>query len=183
MGKDRYFLDVILKGRIPLKETAENISLRQVLSEQTKGNHEAGSVGLDIGFRKLAVVTEHKAVIYKFPEKDRGLEKKKRSLVQYMERSRRSMNPDNYLSGGRIRLGSSNWIYSRNYQKAKLEYGKICRKQAVLQKQEQYWLGREIISYRDRFFVDNLNFAKLSRTKPNGVYVVGTAPEELLRIL
>lgn len=182
-GKDRYFLDVILKGRIPVKETAEDVSSRQVLLEQTKGNHDAGSVGLDIGFRKLAVVTEDKAVIYDLPEKDRGLEKKKRSLVQYMARSRRGMNPDNYLPDGRIRPGSSNWIYSRNYQKAKLEYGEICRKQAVLQKQEQYRLAREIISYGDRFFVENLDFAKLSRTKPNRVYMAGTAPGEFLRIL
>ena len=182
-GKDQYFLDVILKGRIPLKETAEDVSSQQVPSEQTKGNHEACSVGLDIGFRKLAVVTEDKAVIYALPEKDRGLEKKKRSLVQYMERSRRSMNLDNYLPDGRIRPGSSNWIYSRNYQKAKLEYGEICRKQAVLQKQEQYGLAKEIISYGDRFFVENLDFAKLSRTKPNGVYMAGTAPGEFLRIL
>ena len=68
-GKDQYFLDVILKGRIPLKETAEDVSSQQVPSEQTKGNHEACSVGLDIGFRKLAVVTEDKAVIYALPEK------------------------------------------------------------------------------------------------------------------
>ena len=93
------------------------------------------------------------------------------------------MNLDNYLPDGRIRPGSSNWIYSRNYQKAKLEYGEICRKQAVLQKQEQYGLAKEIISYGDRFFVENLDFAKLSRTKPNGVYMAGTAPGEFLRIL
>lgn len=183
-GKERYFLDVILKGQIPLKETAVTVSTAEgVENKDMVRTPGGGEVGLDIGFRKLAVVTEDTAAVYDLPEKDRGLEKKKRKLLQYMERSRRSMNPDNYLPDGRIRPGSSGWIYSRHYRKAKLEYGEICRKQSVLQKQEQYRLAREISSYGNRFFVENLDFAKLGRIKPNGVYMSGTAPGEFLRIL
>ncbi len=168
-GKDRYFLDIILKGKIPLK--------------QGNGNQNMGSVGLDIGFQKLAVVSENTASVYELPKKDHKLEKKKRELVQYMERSRRSMNPDNYLPDGRIRPGSSNWMYSQNYRKARMQYREICRKQSVLQRQEQYQLAREIISYGNQFFVENLDFASLGRRKPNGAYMAGTAPGEFLRIL
>lgn len=231
-GKDRYLLDVVLKGAIPLKEAVplkQTIPLKQMpeaddlnsgqerqrvpRSEEklrigcknkfrkeceeklytereeklrtgcAEENHEAVNVGLDIGFRKLAVVSEDAAMVYDLPEKDRGLEKKKRELVQYMERSRRSMNPDNYLPDGRIRPGSKEWAYSKNYQKAGRKYREICRKQSVLQRQEQYQLVREIISYGDRFFVENLDFAKLGRRKPNGIYMTGAAPGEFLRIL
>lgn len=183
-GKERYFLDVILKGLIPLKETEMSAAAGGCAeSNGLVHAHGEGRVGLDIGFRKIAVVTEDAAAVYDLPEKDRGLEKKKRELLQYMERSRRSMNPDNYLPDGRIRPGSSSWIYSRNYRKAKQEYGEICRKQSELQKQEQYRLAREIISYGERFFVENLDFAKLGRRKPNGGYMSGTAPGEFLRIL
>lgn len=183
-GKERYFLDVILKGQIPLKETSVTVSTAEdAENEDLARTPGDGEVGLDIGFRKLAVVTEDRAAVYDLLEKDRGLEKKKRKLLQYTERSRRSMNPYNYLPDGRIRPGSSGWIYSRHYRKVKLEYGEICRKQSVLQKQEQYRLAREISSYGNRFFVENLDFAKLGRIKPNGVYMSGTAPGEFLRIL
>ncbi len=205
-GKDRYFLDVVIKGAIPLKQLPEADTSngangtsncgqdRQTAAvtevqfrigseiESTRGN-EAVNVGLDIGFRKLAVVSENAAAVYELPQKDQGLEKKKRKLVQYMERSRRSMNPDNYLPDGRIRPGSKNWVYSKNYQKARVQYQEICRKQSALQRQEQYQLVREIISFGDRFFVENIDFAKLGRRKPNGVYMTGAAPGEFLRIL
>ena len=181
-GKDRYLLDVILKGQIPLKKIQASASAERS-NENVSLVYRDGNVGLDIGFRKLAVVTEDTAAVYELPEKDRGLEKKKRILLQYMERSRRSMNPDNYFPDGRIRPGSSGWNYSQNYRKAKLAYREICRKQSALQKQEQYRLAKEIISYGNQFFVENLDFAKLGRRKPNGAYMSGTAPGEFLRIL
>lgn len=198
-GKDRYFLDVVIKGAIPLKQLPEAgisdisncgqdrqtvpIPEEQFCAGCEKESSGTVNVGLDIGFRKLAVVSDHAASVYELPEKDLGLEKKKREVVQYMERSRRSMNPDNYLPDGRIRPGSKNWVYSKNYQKARMKYREICRKQSVLQRQEQYRLAREIISYGNRFFVENLDFAKLGRRKPNGAYMAGAAPGEFLRIL
>lgn len=121
-GKDRYFLDIILKGKIPSKQMptsdfvptraeqngkAAPITAEPFSAEQKKECRETGSAGLDISFRKLAVVSENSAAVYNLPEKDCGLEKKKRKLVQYMERSHRSMNQDNYLPDGRIRPGSS----------------------------------------------------------------------------
>lgn len=194
-GKDRYFLDIVLKGEIPSKQISASdsanagqdgkdvLTTEQFPADQKKESHEAINVGLDIGFRKLAVVSEDMASVYELPEKDRSLEKKKRKLVQYMERSRRSMNPDNYLPDGRIRPGSNTWVYSKNYQKTRMQYREICRKQSALQRQEQYQLAKEIISYGNQFFVENLDFAKLSRRKPNGAYMAGTAPGEFLRIL
>ena len=98
-GKDRYLLDVILKGQIPLKKIQASASAERS-NENVSLVYRDGNVGLDIGFRKLAVVTEDTAAVYELPEKDRGLEKKKRILLQYMERSRRSMNPDNYFPDG-----------------------------------------------------------------------------------
>lgn len=198
-GKDRYFLDIVLKGKIPLKQTSMPdsphdgkdeevkktvpITTEPFHTDQGREDQKNVNVGLDISFRKLAVVSEDAASVYDLPEKDHRLEKKKRELTQYMERSRRSMNPDNYLPDGRIRPGSSEWTYSNNYRKARIQYREICRKQSVLQRQEQYQLAREIISYGNQFFVENLDFAKLGRRKPNGAYMAGTAPGEFLRIL
>lgn len=90
-GKDRYLLDVILKGQIPLKKIQASASAERS-NENVSLVYRDGNVGLDIGFRKLAVVTEDTAAVYDLPEKDRGLEKKKRILLLLLERRLFSAN-------------------------------------------------------------------------------------------
>lgn len=166
-GKDRYFLDIVFRGSIPVKK-------------ETK---QEGSVELNIGPQKLALVSPQEACVYTFPMKDRRLETKKRELSQYMERSRRSMNPDNYHSDGRIKKGSKQWIYSKKYQKARLQYQELCRKQTVLQRQAQCKLAQEISTCGSCFYIEGTGFAKLDGVKLDKSCQMQMAPNRFLKIL
>lgn len=166
-GKDRYFLDIVIKGSVPVKRKSE----------------VTGTVGLDIGSQKLSLVSRGNTSVYILPIKNRGLEFKKRKLGQYMERSRRSMNPENYHPDGRIKKGSEHWVYSRKYQKARLEYHELCRKQTVLQKQAQYQLAGKISSSGTCFYIEETGSAKLDGVKMEPACRMQTAPGRFLKIL
>ncbi len=168
-GKRRYFIELILRGRAPVK--------------QKIAGDAGGSVGLDIGFRRLALVTQGKAAIYELPKKNKSLEYQKKELSRYLDRSRRALNPGNYLSDGRIKKGSREWRFSQKYLRAKERYYELCRKQAVLQRQEQYKLIQEVISQGSCFYIEDLSFAKLKRIGFNGFNLTQTSPSGFLRIL
>ena len=166
-GKDRYFLEIVFKGNVPVKPKPE----------------VPGTVGLDIGRQKLSLVSQEQAVEYLLPIKNRQLEFRKRQLSQYMERSRRSMNPENYHPDGRIKKGSVHWIYSRKYQKARLQYQELCRKQTALQKQAQYRLAGRITSSGTCFYIEETGSAKADGVKLDPSYRMQTAPARFLKIL
>lgn len=166
-GKDRYFLEIVFKGNVPVKPKPE----------------APGTVGLDIGRQKLSLVSQEQAAEYLLPIKNRQLEFRKRQLSQYMERSRRSMNPENYHPDGRIKKGSVHWIYSRKYQKARLQYQELCRKQTALQKQAQYRLAGRITSSGTCFYIEETGSAKADGVKLDPSYRMQTAPARFLKIL
>lgn len=166
-GKDRYFLDIVLKGQAPIKRKPE----------------ASGPVELDMGAQKLSLISPDQNAQYLLPRKNQRLECKKRRLTQYMERSRKSMNPENYHSDGRIKKGSIHWVYSRNYQKARLEYQELCRKQTVLQKQAQYKLAGKISSSGTCFYIEETGQAKADEVRLNPSYRMQTAPGRFLKIL
>ena len=166
-GKDRYFLEIVFKGNVPVKPKPE----------------VPGTVGLDIGRQKLSLVSQEQAAEYLLPIKNRQLEFRKRQLSQYMERSRRSMNPENYHPDGRIKKGSVHWIYSRKYQKARLQYQELCRKQTALQKQAQYRLAGRITSSGTCFYIEETGSAKADGVKLDPSYRMQTAPARFLKIL
>lgn len=166
-GKNRYFLEIVFKGNAPVKPKPE----------------VTGTVGLDIGRQKLSMVSQEHASEYLLPVKNRQMEYRKRQLSQYMERSRRSMNPENYLSDGRIKKGSIHWVYSRKYQKARLQYQELCRKQTALQKQAQYRLAGKISSSGTCFYIEETGSVKADEVKLDPSYRMQTAPARFLKIL
>ena len=166
-GKDRYFLDIVLKGRAPVKKKPQT----------------SGTVELDIGIQKLSLVSPDQNFQYLLPRKNQRLEFKKRSLTQYMERSRRSMNPENYHPDGRIKKGSMHWVYSKNYQKARLQYQELCRKQTVLQKQAQYKLAGKISSSGTCFYIEETGRAKADEVRLDSSLRMQTAPARFIKIL
>lgn len=166
-GKDRYFLEIVLKGRVPVKGRPE----------------ASGTVGLDIGPQKLSLVSQNNTSVYILPIKNQGLEFRKRKLSQYMERSRRSMNPENYHPNGRIKKGSAHWVYSRNYLKARQQYQELCRKQTAIQKQAQYRLAGKISSSGTCFYIEETGSVKADEVKIDSLYRMNTAPSRFLNIL
>ena len=171
-GKERYFAELVLKGRIPVKEPSKALSCQ----EQT-------IVGLELGFRKLALVSREEAVLYELPVKSRSLEKRKQILAGFLERSRRSMNPQNYLADGRIRAGDQTWRFSKHYQRTRLVYQELCRKQRVLQREAQRRLAGEVAERGTHFYIEENRYEKLGRVKPNGAWIQKTSPATFQKLL
>ena len=168
-GKNRYFIQLVFKGKAPVRKCPEE-------------NRDV-STGLDVGFQRLSVVAGDQAIVYPLPKKDVSLERRKRQLICYLERSRRSVNPEHYFPDGRVKPGRRKWTYSRNYIRAHAEYREICRKQLALQKQEQYRLIQKILSLGGSFYIEDLHFAKLGRAGANGSLLMQTAPAGFVRML
>ncbi len=168
-GKRRYFIQLVFKGRAPVRKRLEE--------------NMDDSVGLDVGLRKLSMVAGERVMVYPLPAKDMSLERKKRELARYLERSRRSMNPGNYFSDGRVKPGRREWVYSQNYVRARAAYREASRKQAALQKQDQYRLIQKILSQGGHFYIEDLQFAKLRKAGINGSFLMQTAPAGFVRIL
>ena len=185
-GKERYFVQLVLKGRPPEKENTGGQSSFVLGSGNSAEEKSRETVGLKIGFRELAVVSEEKAGLVELPSKDRKLESQKRHLVSYLERSRRKTNPDNYYPDGKIRAGGTEWTFSNKYKKARLRYRELCRKQRVLQREQQFRLAAQIASVAPAgscFYIEEINFIKLGKRKPNGAGMQCTSPAAFLKIL
>lgn len=185
-GKERYFAELVFKGTPPGKTGRQAISKEQ---EDLPGNgpENAASgqrpVGVKAGFWKLAAVNSQEALLVNLPIKNPKLESRKREISRYLERSRRRMNPDKYLADGRIQEGSGLWKFSRKYQKARLAYRELCRKQRVLQREQQFLLARRVASMGGRFYIEGTDFLKLGKRKPNSLGMQGSSPGTFLRIL
>ena len=171
-GKERYFAELVFQGTPPLK--------REGAGAQTSAMR---TVGVKTGFWKLAAVGGREALLIDLPAKDQGLERRKRELSRYLERSRRQMNPDKYLEDGRARAGSFGWKYSNRYRKARLLYRELCRKQRVLQREQQFLLAERVASMGERFYIEETSFRKLGKQKPGSLGLQGSCPAAFLRIL
>lgn len=169
-GKTRYFVELVLRGRPPGKDSKPSSA-------------DSQTVGLKAGFHEAAAVSGKEAVLVPFPQKDRELERRKRELVRYMERSRRCSNPDNYLPDGKIRDGSAKWNYSNRYRRARAEYQELCRKQRALQRERQFLLARQVAAMGDRFYIEDIRFKRFGYTKPGSLAVQKNSPAAFLKIL
>lgn len=167
-GKKRYFAELVLKGKPPVKHLQ---------------SRKAQKVGLTLGFRQIAVVSREKAVIYPLPGKAQKLEAEKKKLSAYMERSRKAQNPGNYEANGTLRKGSSEWKLSARYRKARKRYRELCRKQRALQKEEQFRLAEAIAASGTEFYIEAIQYTKLRRRKPNGRYAQSYSPARFRTIL
>ena len=147
-GKEKYYIQLILKGIPPKKE-------------RTTKNQK---VGLDIGTRTIAIVSNETAKLLELAPKIDKLENKKRLLLRKLDRQRRSNNPDNFNDNGKIKKGIKlKWNNSKKYLKTKLELKEIIRKQKVLRKQSHEILANYIISLGNKVYVEDMNFKGLQR--------------------
>ena len=189
-GKKRYFAELVFQGTPPLKKGGAAVDRAGTGRDETGTVREEGAevsaqrtVGVKTGFWKLAAVSGREAILIDLPAKDLGLERRKRELSRYLERSRRQMNPDKYLEDGRVRAGSFGWKYSNRYRRARLQYQELCRKQRALQREQQFFLAGHVASMGERFYIEEISFLKLGKQKPGSLGLQGSCPAAFLRIL
>jgi hypothetical protein len=188
-GKYKYYLQIVFKGVPPMKINKDGEVKRHI------GN---GTVGLDIGTQTIAIVSSVDVKLLELADRVNNIEKEKRRILRYMDRSRRANNPDNFNEDGTIKKGKLKWVKSNRYIKAQNKLRELYRKQADVREYQHQLLSNYILSLGNKIKVEEMNFkglqkrskktekndkGKFKRKKRFGKSLANKAPAKLLTIL
>lgn len=188
-GKYKYYLQIVFKGVPPMKINKDGEVKRHI------GN---GTVGLDIGTQTIAIVSNVDVKLLELADRVNNIEKEKRRILRYMDRSRRANNPDNFNEDGTIKKGKLKWVKSNRYIKAQNKLRELYRKQADVREYQHQLLSNYILSLGNKIKVEEMNFkglqkrskktekndkGKFKRKKRFGKSLANKAPAKLLTIL
>lgn len=188
-GKYKYYLQIVFKGVPPMKINKDGEVKRHI------GN---GTVGLDIGTQTIAIVSNVDVKLLELADRVNNIEKEKRRILRYMDRSRRANNPDNFNEDGTIKKGKLKWVKSNRYIKAQNKLRGLYRKQADVREYQHQLLSNYILSLGNKIKVEEMNFkglqkrskktekndkGKFKRKKRFGKSLANKAPAKLLTIL
>ena len=188
-GKYKYYLQIVFKGVPPMKINKDGEVKRHI------GN---GTVGLDIGTQTIAIVSNVDVKLLELADRVNNIEKERRRILRYMDRSRRANNPDNFNEDGTIKKGKLKWVKSNRYIKAQNKLRELYRKQADVREYQHQLLSNYILSLGNKIKVEEMNFkglqkrskktekndkGKFKRKKRFGKSLANKAPAKLLTIL
>ena len=188
-GKYKYYLQIVFKGVPPMKINKDGEVKRHI------GN---GTVGLDIGTQTIAIVSNVDVKLLELADRVNNIEKEKRRILRYMDRSRRANNPDNFNEDGTMKKGKLKWVKSNRYIKAQNKLRELYRKQADVREYQHQLLSNYILSLGNKIKVEEMNFkglqkrskktekndkGKFKRKKRFGKSLANKAPAKLLTIL
>lgn len=155
-GKYKYILQLVLEGIPPIKVNKN--------TGEIKNNIGNGKVGIDIGTQTIAYVSNYDTKLLELAPRVRNIENEKRKIQRYMDRSKRSMNPNNFNKNGTIKREIKlKWIFSNKYIKAKNRLKDLYRKQTDIRQQDHNILTNEIMSNGNKIYVEHMNFKGLQR--------------------
>ena len=92
-----------------------------------------------------------------------NIEKEKRRILRYLDRSRRATNPDNFNEDGTVKKGRLEWEKSNRYIKAQKQLKELYRKQADVREYQHQLLSNYILSLGNRVKVEDMDFSALQR--------------------
>ena len=160
-GKNRFFVQLVLAGNPKIK-------------------HEAGSdiVGLDLGPSSIACVGETEAFLEGFCSELEPVHREIRKIQRKLDRSRRSMNPDNYNSNGTVKSGPKTWKMSARYIADKNRLTELNRKLSQYRKRLQGRMANLVLKQGVDIRTENLsykswqkNFGKSASFRAPGMFV------------
>ena len=152
-GKYKYYLQLILKGTPPIKVNKDGEIKREI---------GKGTVGLDIGTQSIAIVSNTDIKLLELADGVNNIEKEKRKLLRYMDRSKRANNPNNFNINNTIKHGVKlTWIKSKRYKKSQNKLKELYRKQADIREYQHQQMSNYILSLGDKFYVEDMNFKGL----------------------
>ena len=189
----KYYVQIVFKGNPPVKVDADTGEIKHCIGD--------GDVGLDIGTRTIAIVSQSDVKILELADRIQNIENKKRRILRRMDRSKRFTNPDNYNEDGTIKKQGNKkvrWNRSNNYMKCRNELRELYRKQSAIRRYQHECLANYIISLGNKVYVEKMNFAglqkrakktekndkgKFKRKKRFGKSLANKAPSMLLTII
>ena len=155
-GKYKYTLQLILEGSAPLKRDKNTGEFKNKLGK--------GICGVDIGTQTVAYANDKDAKLLELAPNVINIEKEKRKTQRYLDRSKRTNNPQNYNEDGTIKQGVRlRWYYSKGYKKARDELKDMQRKIADIRRLDHNIMTNEIVKNCDTVLVENMCFKGLQK--------------------
>ncbi len=160
----------------------------------------SGAVGIDIGPQTIAYASQSEAGLLELASQVQNIERQKGLLQRKMERSRRDMNPENYMPDGTFRRGVKlTKNKSKHYCKLQRELAYLQHRQAETRKRQHIELANHLLSLGDCFYVEDMKWLSLThraketeisektgrikRKKRFGKSIANKAPATLIGIL
>ena len=195
-SKYKYYVQITVEG---------SPAIRYDKNGNEKNTVGKGKVGIYIDTTSVTLALEN-GNIKKFSlEYENDSTGRIKELQRYMDNSRRAMNPDNYNEDGTIKKGITidgkkrrlHWNDSNGYKRAKLELKNIYRIEVEKKMLERQILANTIISYGDRFVVNDYKFqyaamrkkvlnestGKVEKHKKAGAAIGNNAPATLITLI
>ena len=155
-GKYKYTLQLVLEGFPPLKRDQETGAFKNKL-----GN---GICGIDIGTQTIAYTHVKDAKLLELAPGVVNIDKEKRRIQRYLDRSKRTNNPQNYNDNGTIKKGIKlRWYYSKRYKKAKDKLKDLQRKIAAIRRLDHNRMTNEIVRNCDTVLIEKTCFKGLQK--------------------
>jgi len=144
-----YYVQLVLEGRPPEKHAVGK-----------------GRVGIDPGTLSVAVASSKRCVLEALDEGilDRSADISR--ISRAMDRSRRAMNPDNYMPDGTVRKGRKVWKYSHHYRMLALRKKTLERKATAQRKQHHEALANDILSLGNDIYTEDMQLKSPAAEKP-----------------
>ena len=139
-GKYKYYLQMTIEGEKPQKGRKLG----------------KGRVGIDLGPTTIAVSSNNTVSIDKLAAKCDNIEKDIQRLGRKIDRSRRTMNPDNFNPDGTVKRGVKlTWNNSARYKRLRQEMAELQRKQAAVRKAQHIERANALLCEGDTFIIEN----------------------------
>lgn len=165
-GKKFWFAQLILEGKPFVKQ---------------KNKSKDEIVGLDIGPSTIAVYQDSYSFLDSFCSELEPYHLQQKKLQRKMDRSLRSMNPDNYNEDKTIKKEAKTWKKSKSYKKSQKILSEVYRKLKVARKRLHGKLANKIIRLGNIIKTEKLSYKSFQKTF--GRSIGFRAPSMFLQIL
>ena len=172
-GKDKFYLQLIIDGVAPPKRKKDGSFRNPINSTKTEiekhiANSEAhcsnSRVGIDIGTQTIATVSKNKCRLIELAPKSNQFDREIFLTQRALNRSRRTINPNNYNKDGTIKRGIKlSWIRSKSYMKLIYKLKELHRLKSAYVEHSHNALANEILAEGSDIFVENMNYKALSK--------------------
>lgn len=163
----RYFAQLTLSGKPPIKVYPETGELLHPLGE--------GRVGNDIGPQTLAIVGDTSASLVVLADGIDTQQAELRRLNRAMDRSRRATNPEFFGKDGQVILkykldaslldkrGNRRWVKSKRYRELESKRRALYQRQAERRVQQHHELANRLLAFGDTHFIEKMDFSALAK--------------------
>ena len=144
-----YYVQLVLDGSAPTKERKSTV----------------GRVGIDIGTSTIAIVSDYNASIDELSKDIKDYGKEIKLINRKIERSKRTLNPNNYNDDKTIKKGKHKWVISNHckklYSLRSYLYQKVNNKRKYLYE----LMSNDILSQGNEIIVETMDFKSLQKRK------------------